>query len=259
MSEMSQDEENVYSNELVQIRAFSSGQFAVRTAGSPEQPLFCIKDVCKVLNIQNHANKTKLLRDREIYGFMVSTPKGPREAKFCSEPGLYRIIGSVQKNNAFAEKFQDWLYEDVIPSIRKTGSYSAPQAATRFQERQLAIESKRVDIDYLKLLSTFQTSTDPQLRLLASDAIKNSLCDQKAIESPQLRTIGSILKNHGMKPIDAAELAKLLGMRMSNLWLKEKGSRPPKIEVYCNGDVRKLNGYPDNKETWKMIKSFLPK
>ena len=215
------------------------------------------------MNIRNHKDKIKLLRDRELRREKLSTTSGIQETAFCTEPGLYRIIGSVQKSNPFAEKFQDWLYEEVIPSIRKTGAYIVPGMSERqlcMKEEQLKIDAKKVEIEYLNMLSNFQmTSTDVQLRMIAADAIKNSLLGngQKAIEGPQLRTLVMILRKHGLKSFDAAKLARTLGMRLSNLWLREKGNRPPKIEVHTNGDIRPVNAYPDTKETWKMIKSLL--
>lgn len=46
-----------------------------------------------------------------------------------NEPGLYRLVGKSEMSRA--EGFHDWVYEEVLPSIRKTGSYNLPSAMTK--------------------------------------------------------------------------------------------------------------------------------
>lgn len=58
---------------------------------------------------------------------METTHKHDPRARYVNEPGLYRLIGRSTMDKA--EAFQDWVYEVVLPSIRKTGSYSVPTAA----------------------------------------------------------------------------------------------------------------------------------
>lgn len=47
---------------------------------------------------------------------------------YINEPGMYQLL--VRSKQPFAEQFQDWLYEEVLPSIRKRGSYILPTAPT---------------------------------------------------------------------------------------------------------------------------------
>ena len=58
---------------------------------------------------------------------METTPKDDPRTRYVNEPGLYRLIGRSTMDKA--EAFQDWVYEVVLPSIRKTGSYSVQAAA----------------------------------------------------------------------------------------------------------------------------------
>ena len=60
-------------------------------------------------------------------GSMHASVKDDPRARYVNEPGLYRLIGRSTMDKA--EAFQDWVYEVVLPSIRKTGSYSAQAAA----------------------------------------------------------------------------------------------------------------------------------
>ena len=116
----------------MEVRVFENAQFGrVRTACSNHgEPLFCLADVCKALSIANHRNIVKRLTGRGVhsvdaptynqYGSLVM-----QEMTFIDEPNLYRCI--FQSRKAEAEQFQNWVCEEVLPSIRQTGGYLATQ------------------------------------------------------------------------------------------------------------------------------------
>jgi prophage antirepressor-like protein len=68
------------------------------------------------------------LEDDEKGTAIVSTPGGEQEMLTVTEPGLYRLLSKSRK--PIAKRFQRWVFHQVLPSIRKTGSYSLPQAET---------------------------------------------------------------------------------------------------------------------------------
>lgn len=88
------------------------------------EPWFCLRDVCSVLDLDNRsANKFGLdLKGMEKF----STPSngGTQSLNYVNEPNLYRVI--FRSNKVEARKFQDWVFNDVLPTIRKTGKYVAP-------------------------------------------------------------------------------------------------------------------------------------
>jgi len=94
----------------------------VRILGDAENPLFCAKDVCTILGLENNrrALMTIPLKYREWH--IVTSGGQRRKLNFLTEAGLYKLILKSQKKEA--EEFQDWLCEEVIPAIRKTGHYS---------------------------------------------------------------------------------------------------------------------------------------
>ncbi|MCT1176908.1 BRO-N domain-containing protein, partial [Pediococcus pentosaceus] len=65
--------------------------------------------------IKDHV-KTKYMREERIV-----TPSGTQTMAVISEPGIYQLAG--QSKLPTAEPFQDWIYEEVLPSIRKHGAY----------------------------------------------------------------------------------------------------------------------------------------
>jgi prophage antirepressor-like protein len=85
------------------------------------------KDVCLVLGILNVAQAARRLKTNEKGVYSIDTPGGRQEMVTVTEPGLYRLIFRSDKPEA--ERFQKWVFNDVLPSIRKTGSYSVHQSA----------------------------------------------------------------------------------------------------------------------------------
>lgn len=105
-----------------QLQIFNNPQFGeIRTAGTPEAPLFCASDVARALG---YANPAKAVIDHCKGVTVLETPTngGLQPMKFIKEPEVYRLI--FKSNAPNAEVFNSWLAEEVLPSIRKTGSYS---------------------------------------------------------------------------------------------------------------------------------------
>jgi len=89
-------------------------------------PLFIAKDIAVTLGykdapgaVAKHCKKTKPLKD---VGSPFQLPKLDQQLKLIPESDVYRLI--LRSKLDSAEEFQDWVFEDVLPSIRKTGSYS---------------------------------------------------------------------------------------------------------------------------------------
>lgn len=107
-----------------QIQAFNFTQAEVRTSKDKNgEPLFCLSDVAKILDIQNSRQIVqKQLDSKGVYKIYIPTNSGNQEINFIDERNLYRVI--FRSNKPDAVKFQNWIFEEVIPQIRKTGSYN---------------------------------------------------------------------------------------------------------------------------------------
>lgn len=87
------------------------------------EPLFCLTDVANALNIKNHRDlANKQLNPKGVEKIYTPTKGGKQELIFIDEANLYRVIFRSNKKEAI--DFQNWVFEEVLPSIRKTGSYS---------------------------------------------------------------------------------------------------------------------------------------
>ena len=92
------------------------------------EPWYCAKDVALALGYQwNGISRIAHVPDEWKMVTSVVTTFGTKETWFLSEQGLYFFLGRSDKPKALP--FQKWLAGDVLPTLRKTGSYTMPGAA----------------------------------------------------------------------------------------------------------------------------------
>ena len=106
------------------VQIFNSPQFGeVRTAGTADEPLFCLADVCKALELDPSQVVRRL--DSSVFSkHPANTGFGIKEVNFVNEDGLYDVILDSRKPEAKA--FRKWITSEVLPSIRKHGAYATP-------------------------------------------------------------------------------------------------------------------------------------
>ncbi len=100
---------------------------SVRIVMRNDEPWFVAADVCSALEIVNTARALDRLNDDEKGVHSMNTPGGNQELSIINESGLYSLILTSRKPEA--KKFKKWVTSEVLPAIRKTGRYEAPQAA----------------------------------------------------------------------------------------------------------------------------------
>lgn len=106
------------------IQVFNSPQFGeIRTAGTSEDPLFCLSDVCSVLGLRQGDVKQRLDDGVVSTQPIIDTLGREQQANFVNEDGLYDVILDSRKPQAKA--FRKWVTSEVLPAIRKTGGYLA--------------------------------------------------------------------------------------------------------------------------------------
>lgn len=95
---------------------------SIRTAVVDGEPWFCLKDACDILGIKNHKDLRKRLNPKGVDSIDTLTKGGKQALLYVDEPNLYKAI--MQSRKKEAEVFSDWIFYEVIPSIRKHGYYS---------------------------------------------------------------------------------------------------------------------------------------
>ena len=114
------------STSVVQVFEFSNT--TVRTINQGGEPWFVLRDVCEVLEIGNPSDAARRLDDDEKGVDTIDTLGGEQQVTIINESGLYSLILTSRKPEA--KRFKKWVTSEVLPQIRKTGSYAleAPQA-----------------------------------------------------------------------------------------------------------------------------------
>ncbi len=105
------------------IEIFNKEEFGrVRTTIIGNDPMFCLADVCKILEIKNVSDCKKRLKTNGVGSAEVTDSLGRKQnAIFINESNLYKVIFQSRKESA--ERFTDWVTSEILPSIRKTGGY----------------------------------------------------------------------------------------------------------------------------------------
>lgn len=107
-------------NEIVKLYK----EHPVRIVDRGGEPWFVAKDVCAVLEIAKVDSAIRSLDEDEKDTHSMSTLGGDQELSIVSEAGLYSLVLRSRKPEAKA--FKRWVTHEVLPSIRKTGAYVAP-------------------------------------------------------------------------------------------------------------------------------------
>lgn len=134
-----------------ELMIFENEDFSnVRVKEINGEPWFCLADVCRVLEIGNPSDVKKRLKINGVDSIEVGVENGINKNGnsiiqkismiFINESNLYRAV--LQSRKPSAEKFTDWITEDIIPSIRKTGGYLPEAAYAELQNRILAVEER---------------------------------------------------------------------------------------------------------------------
>lgn len=138
----------------MELQIFSNSEFGeIRTITKDDEPMFCLIDICKALEMSNPTMVAQRLDDDERTKLDLGRQG---ETNFITESGLYAVILRSDKPNA--KKFRKWVTAEVLPSIRKTGSYSKPlttseqirllaQGNTELTERVDKVEDKITSIE----------------------------------------------------------------------------------------------------------------
>lgn len=154
---------------MTDLQIFSSPEFgAIRTIEKDGEPWFVGKDVAVALGYEKPTDAVRKHIDVEDKGISkMETPSGAQETTIINESGLYSLVLSSKLPTA--KKFKRWVTSEVIPSIRKTGSYSASRDLSRLSpEMQM-------------------------LKLLTDKAIENELAQQE--QARQLHQVEQKVEN----------------------------------------------------------------
>ncbi|KPG27948.1 phage antirepressor [Mycobacteroides immunogenum] len=101
-------------------------------------PLFVLTDLCRVLELSNTSMVAERIDEAAISQADISSGGQRRRVTVVNEPGMYEVV--IRSDKPEAAKFRRWITGEVLPAIRKTGTYSRyPAQPTELpSKRQLA-------------------------------------------------------------------------------------------------------------------------
>lgn len=109
---------------MTDIQVFKNDEFgAVRTIEQDGKILFCGKDVAAALGYQNTKDALAKHCKGVANRYPLQTDGGMQQARFITEGDLYRLVASSKLPSA--QQFESWVFDEVLPSIRKRGGYMA--------------------------------------------------------------------------------------------------------------------------------------
>lgn len=192
------------------VQIFKNPAFGQMRVQSNErgQAWFCLSDVCRVLSLTNSSEVKRRLKQPGITTAEVGVQTGTKQdgspaiqivnLTFIDEPNLYRCIFQSRKKEA--EAFQDWVVEEVLPTIRKTGGYipanegesEADIMAKALLIAQRQIEAQRVRAEYeaaraealqkqtVKMQGQIDYINEKQKKLIPAAAYANEVLQSKS-------------------------------------------------------------------------------
>lgn len=212
----------------MEVEEFESPMFGkIRVAGTSEKPLFCLGDVCKSLELTNITMVRQRLNPKGLSTIEVLTNGGKQQMFFVDEGNLYKCI--FQSRKAEAEKFQDWVTDEVLPTIRKTGGYGIPQSysealllaanqAKQIEMQQKALERKQVEND--KLVADVKRKDATIVRMKPKEVFTDAVAGSKG--NCLIGECAKLITQNGYK----------IGEKQFFAWLRDNGYLGKKGERY---------------------------
>ncbi|WP_281772258.1 BRO-N domain-containing protein [Haemophilus parahaemolyticus] len=166
-----------------QLSTFNFHNSPVRTITDPKGEIwFCGTDVCNILGYQN---SRKALQDHckeaGVTKRYTPTTSGNQEITFINEPNLYRLI--IKSRKPEAERFEAWVFEEVLPQIRKTGSYSQNVEEIRPLEITLKVQM----LDNLYYMAKNASELCHQYRKMMNDIINTLNIEYFRLSKPDYK------------------------------------------------------------------------
>lgn len=221
---------------MTDVKIFNSPMFGELrvTRNKKGELLFCLTDVCKALDLQTGATKLRLEKGgissintpvQNQYGVVFD-----QTMVYIDEPNFYRCVFGSRKKTA--KNFQDWVFNEVLPSLRTTGAYvvtkeedseediiargliAAKAALARREERIKELECEN---------SQSKQVIEVQSERIAKDAPKVEYYDQ-TLAAENMLTTRQIANELGITPNELHNKLQQLKIifRQSNQWLMNK-------------------------------------
>lgn len=227
---------------MEQLQVFNFKDNEVRTTLINDEPYFCLKDVCDILELSNSRKVSERLSTKGVTTSDTLTNGGMQKMTFINESNLYKVIFQSRKEEA--EQFTEYVTGTILPSIRKHGAYMT--------ERTL--EEALTSPDFLIKLAT--ELKEEQEKRKALEAKNSQLTVEKQIMQPKAEYFDELVDRNLLTSIrETAKELKVKEREFIQFLLNKKylyRDKKGKLMPYA----QKNNGLFELKECYNQSSSW---
>lgn len=192
---------------MTNIAIFNNQQFGeIRTLDEPNGTYFCGKDVATALGYSN--TKDAIIRhcrkDGVVKRDLIDNIGRSQQTAFIDEGNLYRLI--VHSKLPTAEQFERWVFDEVLPSIRKTGEYKV-KPTDELRRKNVEIREQNAKIRTAQLLYKIADKTDTDYKQVLHARITQLLTGEYLLPLPAVNE----------RTLSAAEIGERLGVSANRI------------------------------------------
>ncbi|MFS7003754.1 phage antirepressor [Carnobacterium maltaromaticum] len=205
---------------MVNVQKFNNDLFQLEVQSENGESLFDVESVARSLGITKtetkNGKKYTSIRWERIKSYLrPQVGESIGSGDFISEAMVYKL--AFKANNEVAEKFQDWLAVEVLPSIRKHGAYATPQTT----------ESIIADPDFgIQLLSNLKKEKEKneQLQIINAEMKPKALFADAVATSHTSILVGELAKIIKQNGVDVGANRLFFWLRANGFLIKRKGT-----------------------------------
>lgn len=231
-----------------EIELFDNGEFQLDIR--PDGDSFRVRatGLANALGFRQALDLLRSIPDEEK-GYELVRTSSDQRVSYVTEAGFYRALGQRQvaritdeTTRELVKRFQDWVYREVLPKIRKQGGYISPVATTD----QLIILADRA-ASQARVLRLLDGIVDPAwLEAKARHVAARALGEEPEVD-PATRplTVGEYLEENGIRGKAQRSLAPAFGKSLKRLYQTKYGKPPMDVDRFIDGAIRKVAGYTE--------------
>ena len=219
---------------LTEITMIQDNDKVVWFKGIDVASILGYSDKKKAIRMHVDEDEKKKMNEVQLSHFVPPLNSQPHSI-FVNESGIYSLI--LRSNLDGAKKFKRWITKEVLPSIRKSGSYSVKKQV--YYEKLREIQLKEIQI--------LDNITDTKLKQAFRDRLMNEITGDEKETSEYSRDIITILKEEFNKVVDFSIAAKI-GKYIVKQYRLKYNKEPEKYMKFVNGNSRPVFCYTKKEE-----------
>lgn len=224
------------------VAVFNYENNQVRNVVIKGEPWFVLADICKVLDLSNPTMVAKKLDKDERAKSDLGLQE--RNVTLVNESGLYAVI--LRSDKSQAKPFRKWVTSEVLPAIRKTGSYQTKRM-DELKQKNVEIREQNAKIRAAQLLYKIADKTDTDYKQVLHARITALLTGEYLLPLPEVQE----------RTYSAGEIGERLGITacMVGRLANAHGLKTPK---YGKLFYDKAKTAEKQVETWRYYENVIP-